>query len=91
MLPDLTTALHETRCRTEDRPSKTVGGQVTKLQQEFEAKAQRIHAISQLLKAYCLYEKDVQYVVQRTKSSSSMRIRTIDDRTAMERRLAPGC
>ena len=39
----------------------------TKLQQEFEAKAQRIHAISQLLKAYCLYQKDVQYVVQENK------------------------
>ena len=39
----------------------------TKLQQDFEAKAQRIHAISQLLKAYCLYEKDVQYVVQDNK------------------------
>ena len=39
----------------------------TKLQQEFEAKAQRIHAISQLLKAYCLYQKDVQYVVQDNK------------------------
>ena len=39
----------------------------TKVQQEFEAKAQRIHAISQLLKAYCLYEKDVQYVVQENK------------------------
>ncbi len=39
----------------------------TKLQQEFETKAQRIHAISQLLKAYCLYQKDVQYVVQDNK------------------------
>ena len=39
----------------------------TKLQQEFETKAQQIHAISQLLKAYCLYEKDVEYVVQDNK------------------------
>src|SRR5213075_3228101 len=30
-------------------------------------KAQKIHAISQLLKAYCLYIKDVQYVVQDNK------------------------
>src|SRR6185436_10690887 len=31
---------------------------------EFQAKAQRIHAISQLLKAYCLYQKDVQYIIE---------------------------
>src|SRR5205823_10459204 len=39
----------------------------SKVQADFEAKAQRIHAISQLLKAYCLYQKDVQYVVQENK------------------------
>jgi preprotein translocase subunit SecA len=39
----------------------------TKLQQEFETKAQKIHAISQLLKAYSLYQKDVEYVVQENK------------------------
>ncbi|HWF19965.1 MAG TPA: SEC-C metal-binding domain-containing protein, partial [Verrucomicrobiae bacterium] len=38
-----------------------------KLQGEFESKAQRIHSISQLLKAYSLYQKDVQYVVQENK------------------------
>ena len=35
-----------------------------KAQSDFETKAQRIHTISQLLKAYCLYQRDVQYVVQ---------------------------
>ena len=39
----------------------------TQLQKEFEAKASRIHSISQLLKAYSLYIKDVQYVVQDNK------------------------
>ncbi|MEN9734098.1 MAG: Protein translocase subunit SecA [Verrucomicrobiota bacterium] len=38
-----------------------------KLQQEFEERAQVIHAIAQLLKAYCLYDRDVQYVVQDNK------------------------
>jgi len=38
-----------------------------KLQAEFEERAQVMHAISQLLKAYCIYEKDVQYVVQDNK------------------------
>ncbi|MDG1892706.1 MAG: preprotein translocase subunit SecA [Verrucomicrobiota bacterium] len=33
-------------------------------QTDFEKKAQRIHTTSQLLKAFSLYQKDVQYVVQ---------------------------
>jgi preprotein translocase subunit SecA len=66
MLPDLTTALHEIDAGPEEDPRKRLEMK-TKLQQEFETKAQRIHAISQLLKAFCLYEKDVQYVVQENK------------------------
>jgi preprotein translocase subunit SecA len=38
-----------------------------KLQADYEARAQKIHAIGQLLKAYCLYLRDVQYVVQENK------------------------
>ncbi len=66
MLPDLTTALHDIDTGPETDPRKRLEAK-TKLQQEFETKAQRIHAISQLLKAYCLYQKDVQYVVQNNK------------------------
>jgi preprotein translocase subunit SecA len=66
MLPDLSTALHEIDTGPETDPRKRLEAK-TKLQQEFETKAQRIHAISQLLKAYCLYQKDVQYVVQDNK------------------------
>src|SRR5439155_4753766 len=66
MLPDLTTALHEIDTGAETDPRKRLEAK-TKVQQEFETKAQRIHAISQILKAYCLYEKDVQYVVQENK------------------------
>ncbi len=66
MLPDLTTALHDIDVGPETDPRKRIEAK-TKMQQEFEAKAQRIHAISQLLKAYTLYQKDVQYVVQDNK------------------------
>ena len=66
MLPDLTVALHEIDSGPEEDPRKRIEAK-TKVQQEFEAKAQRIHAISQLLKAFCLYERDVQYVVQDNK------------------------
>jgi preprotein translocase subunit SecA len=36
-------------------------------QQHFDAQAERMHNIAQLLKAYCLYEKDVEYVVEENK------------------------
>lgn len=36
-------------------------------QQEYEESSQRIHNISQLLRGYCVFEKDVHYVVQDNK------------------------
>jgi len=66
VLPDITVALHEIdACPDLDARQRMEAK--TKVQQEFETKAQKIHAISQLLKAYCLYEKDVEYVVQDNK------------------------
>ncbi|MBV8900050.1 MAG: SEC-C domain-containing protein, partial [Verrucomicrobia bacterium] len=38
-----------------------------KRQQYCDAQAERIHNISQLLRAYCLFEKDVDYVVEENK------------------------
>jgi preprotein translocase subunit SecA len=66
MLPDLTTLLHEIDAKP-DLDARQRMEAKTKLQSEFETKAQRIHAISQLLKAFALYQKDVQYVVQENK------------------------
>jgi len=66
VLPDLASKFHE----IDNGPEKDVHKRLelkTRLQQEMEAKAQQIHAISQLLKAFCLYLKDVQYVVQDNK------------------------
>jgi len=37
------------------------------LQQKLDSQAEKMHNISQLLKAYCVYEKDVQYVVKEDK------------------------
>jgi len=39
----------------------------TLCQQQSDNQAERIHNITQLLKAYCLYEKDVEYVVEENK------------------------
>ncbi len=80
MMPDLATALHEIDNGPEQDARKRLEAK-TKLQQDFETKAQSIHAISQLLKAYCLYEKDVEYVVQENK------VLIVDEHTG---RLMPG-
>src|SRR6185312_5399261 len=66
VLPDLTTALHDVDAGAEADARKRMEVKA-KLQAEFEAKAQKIHAISQLLKAYSLYQLDVEYVVQENK------------------------
>jgi preprotein translocase subunit SecA len=66
MLPDLITAFHEIDTGPEQDAHKRMEAK-TALQKQYEAKAQRIHCIGQLLKAYCLYLKDVQYVVQDNK------------------------
>ena len=66
VLPDLTTMLHEIDAGEEVDPRKRMEAK-TKLQQDFESKAQKIHSISQLLKAYSLYQLDVEYVVQENK------------------------
>jgi preprotein translocase subunit SecA len=66
VLPDLNTLLHDVDAGAETDARKRLE-EKTKLQAEFEAKAQKIHAISQLLKAYSLYQLDVEYVVQENK------------------------
>ena len=66
VLPDLTVMFHEIDTGPEPDARKRLE-QKAKIQAEFEAKAQQIHCISQLLKAYCLYQKDVQYVIQDNK------------------------
>ena len=66
VLPDLTTLLHDVDAGAEPDARKRLEAKA-KLQSDFEQKAQKIHAISQLLKAYSLYQLDVEYVVQDNK------------------------
>jgi len=66
VLPDLSTEMHDIDVGPEPDARKRMEAK-TKLQADFESKAQKIHAISQLLKAYSLYQKDVEYVVQENK------------------------
>ena len=80
VLPELTTALHEIDVGPEPDARKRMEAK-TKVQQDFETKAQKIHAISQLLKAYSLYQLDVEYVIQDNK------VLIVDQHTG---RLMPG-
>ena len=66
VLPDIITAFHEIDHGPEADVKKRLELKA-QVQDTFEKRAEKIHAISQLLKAYCLYEKDVQYVVQENK------------------------
>jgi len=66
VLPDLTTMLHDVDAGPETDARKRLETKA-KMQSDFESKAQKIHAISQLLKAYSLYQLDVEYVVQDNK------------------------
>jgi preprotein translocase subunit SecA len=66
VLPDLLTEFAD----IENKPGLTDGEKAQKKaarQQYCDTQAERIHNISQLLKAYCLYEKDVEYVVEDNK------------------------
>ena len=64
--PDLMTLLHDVDAGPETDARKRLETKA-KLQADYDAKMQKIHAISQLLKAYSLYQLDVEYVVQDNK------------------------
>ncbi|NKB25716.1 MAG: preprotein translocase subunit SecA [Kiritimatiellae bacterium] len=63
VLPDLIAVMSEldgnTTLNDEEKMEKRQA-----IQRQFSEKNERIHAVDQLIKAYCVYEKDVEYVVQ---------------------------
>jgi preprotein translocase subunit SecA len=66
VLPDLITRFHDIdadpELNKEEKQRKKANEQAN-----YDQASERIHNISQLLRAYCVYEKDVQYVVQDNK------------------------
>ena len=66
VLPDLATAFSEIDGddTISDSQKET---KKNELQNNMNSQGEKIHSISQLLKAYCLYEKDVDYVVTNNK------------------------
>ena len=80
LVPDLITKNHDIETnRALSEEEKLKEKQVA--QADYEDASQRIHNISQLLRAYCVFEKDVHYVVQENK------VMIVDEYTG---RLMPG-
>ncbi len=63
VVPDLVSALAELDGNESLSPDEKVAKR-QELQQHFTEKSERIHSIDQLIRAYCVYERDVEYVVQ---------------------------
>jgi preprotein translocase subunit SecA len=66
VLPDLISEFTEIDLDP-DLPADEKDRQKTERQQHCDLQGERIHNISQLLRAYCLFEKDVQYVIEENK------------------------
>jgi preprotein translocase subunit SecA len=66
VLPDLISEFTEIDLDPELTPEQKEENKRTR-QQYCDNQAERIHNISQLLRAYCLFEKDVEYVVEENK------------------------
>ncbi len=62
VLPDLATAFADIEQNKSFSPTDKVAAKEA-VQQKMDVQAGRMHNISQLLRAYCLYEKDVNYMV----------------------------
>jgi preprotein translocase subunit SecA len=63
MLPDLISSLAHLDGQQELSEKETMAER-QRLQDEFTKKSESIHCVDQLIRAYCVYEKEVDYVVQ---------------------------
>ena len=65
VIPDIVTAM--TTLEAEDLPAAERNKKRQEIQAQFAERNERIHNVGQLLKAYCLYEIDTDYVVMDNK------------------------
>jgi preprotein translocase subunit SecA len=66
VLPDLLTLFHDIDNDPKLDPHEKDKAR-QRVQEKYDEASERIHNISQLVRAYCVFEKDVQYVVQDNK------------------------
>lgn len=74
ILPDIAVELDG----IEKDPNRSESNRLAKKDEiirEYSLKGQRIHSVNQLLKAYCMYEKDTEYVVMDSK------VKIVDEQT----------
>ena len=62
IMPDIGVEISKIENDTSIVESERLSNKET-LIQDYTTKAQRIHSINQLLKAYCLFEKDTEYIL----------------------------
>ena len=72
VLPDIAAQLSEAETITDPAERST---RKDELMQNYAIKAERVHTVTQLLKAYTLFEKDVEYVIDDNK------IKIVDEQT----------
>ena len=73
IIPDVGVQIAEIERKIFDKEEKIAAKD--KLMQDFAIKSDRIHSVQQLLKAYTLFEKDVEYVVMDSK------VKIVDEQT----------
>jgi len=73
VMPDIATRMVE--IEESDLSDKEKSDAKTQLSQDYAVKAKRLHAMSQLLKAYTLFEKDQEYVVMNSE------VKIVDEQT----------
>jgi len=80
VMPDLLSELHKIETDENLSEQEKIAAKES-FQEQFAEKSEKLHDLSQLLKAYCLFEKDVNYVVMDKK------VLIVDEHTG---RLMPG-
>ncbi len=73
VLPDIGSEIAEIEKSEDDASTKL--SKKDKMLGDYAIKSERVHTINQLLKAYCLFEKDVEYVVMDNK------VKIVDEQT----------
>jgi len=74
ILPDIGTEIAQLE-KDEELSEKEVLEKKEEIIRDYNIKGQRIHSVNQLLKAYCMYEKDTEYVVMDDK------VKIVDEQT----------
>ncbi|NOX46742.1 MAG: preprotein translocase subunit SecA [Chlorobi bacterium] len=73
VLPDVGAEIAE--LEKSDLPEKKKINRKSEILRDYSIKSERVHTVNQLLKAYCMFEKDVEYVIMDNK------IKIVDEQT----------